>query len=194
METDYQHDVFISYKRGYPFEDWVRDSFYELFEPLLEESLGGEKLRLFSDRSNISAGANWKEELRRAIAYSKCMVAIWSPRYFKSEWCQFECNVMLSRVRKTKSTLILPIIVHDGEMFPEYAKEIQSFDCRNFARVGRGFKDSKRYLSFQDKMINWTYNVAQAIKNAPPFDKNWLNDAITHFPSQKRKPKKPELG
>lgn len=174
----YKHDVFLSYSRDYPFGDWVKETFLPLFRGLLKGAINHEP-DIFIDDS-IDSGNAWNEKLKNALAHSKCLVGIWSPHYFLSEWCKSECAVMLHResifnlrsIDKPEG-LIVPVSVQDGDKFPEYAKDIQYKNWQNFARVGKGFRDSPRYTDFQDKMIDWVEEVARAIENAPDWDPNW---------------------
>lgn len=178
----YTHDVFLSYSHDYPFGEWVKDPFLPLFQGYLTASLGRDA-NIFSDR-DIPAGNSWPERLRNALATSRTLVGIWSPNYFISDWCQCECLFMLHRERTTgyrtarnPDGLIVPVTLHDGDRFPNYAKAIQHADWIKYARVGDGFKKTERYVEFQDRIVEWADDVARAINGAPDWDAQWLTDA-----------------
>ncbi len=186
----YRHDVFLSYPHGF-IEDWVRDIFLPLFQWHIEGALGYAP-NIFYDRAGIVTGDSWPLRLKQALACSRCLVAIWAPSYFNSEWCMRECSVMLDRERQLKyrtvknpSGLILPVNVSDGDSFPGFAKTIQYFDCRDYAIVGAGFTKTKRYVEFQLKLKSWAPEVAEVIKRAPQWKSKWLNDKMIKIPSIK---------
>lgn len=178
----YTHDVFLSYSHDYPFGEWVKDPFLPLFQGYLTAALG-RAADIFSDR-NIPAGNSWPERLRHALATSKTLVGIWSPNYFTSNWCQCECLFMLHREQisgyrtaNNPEGLIVPVTVHDGDRFPNYAKAIQYADWIKYARVGDGFKKTERYVEFQDNILDWAEDVARAVNGAPAWDAQWLTEA-----------------
>jgi hypothetical protein len=176
----YRFDVFLSYTRAYPFGDWVHDYFLPLFESYLSNTLN-RPATIFIDSPGIPTGDAYPERLMNALAHSKCLVGIWSPSYFYSRWCMYECNIMLYRERRlgyrtidNPSGLVIPVNVFDGQNFPSFASNIQYFDCRNFVRPGLGFTKTERYVEFQDKMIAWIEDVARAVYNAPAWRSEWL--------------------
>ena len=177
----YTHDVFLSYSHDYPFGEWVKDPFLPLFQGYLTASLGRAG-QIFSDR-DIPAGNSWPERLRNALATSRTLVGIWSPNYFISDWCQCECLFMLHREHafgfRTPTNpdgLIVPVTLHDGDRFPNYARAVQYADWIKYARVGEGFKKTERYVEFQDRISDWADDVARAINAAPDWDAEWLTE------------------
>ena len=69
----------------------------------------------------------------------------------------------------------MPVNACDGQGFPEYAREIPCFDCRDYVRAGQGFRQTERYVQFQDSMRDWVKEVARAIKQAPPWSEEWID-------------------
>jgi hypothetical protein len=177
----YDYDIFLSYKSGFPFSNWVHEVFLPFFEPYVENALN-RPLTVFVDRTGIAAGDAWPSRLERALACSRCLVAIWSPIYFHSEWCRRECELMLHRERQlglrslsNPSGLVLPISLFDGEHFPQITREIQTLDCRKYFIVGDGFKKTELYGQFQAEVLNWSGGVAAAIDRAPRWRREWLS-------------------
>ncbi|GAK52876.1 hypothetical protein U14_04133 [Candidatus Moduliflexus flocculans] len=158
---------------------------HEYFLPFLQGYLDNalnKAAQVFYDIDGISAGEDYPARLKQALARSKCLIAIWSPLDFRSSWCQYECNVIRYREQQLQyrtlenpNGLIFPVVVHDGEYFPDYAKRTQFFDCREYARVGSGFKKTKGYAKFQTEMIDWTTKVADGLHKAP----EWIADMET---------------
>lgn len=178
----YQYDIFLSYNTEFPFGEWVRELLIPFLKPFIENTINRE-VKIFHDRDGILTGDSWSERLKSAIAHSRCMVAVWSPSYFNSEWCMKECAVMLNREEKLgyrtvgkPNGLIVPVCIFDGQHFPEFAKKIQYRDCRDYARVGEGFKRTTRYIEFQDSLIEWVPDIVESINGAPEWAEEWLTD------------------
>jgi len=187
----YNFDVFISYKRCDLFNGWVHDIFEPLFRELLEEELADVKpegVKLYIDK-NISGGVAWQKDIKKALATSRCLVPLWSPRYFKSEWCRYELAVIINRQKRLgyhtiefPNGLIIPFTINDGERFPAVINEIEYFDCSMFAYSTKAFKDSIKYIEFRSKMYDWVNIVANAIKKSPNWDPLWLEPEWLDIP------------
>lgn len=186
----YMYDIFISYNHAT--KDWVHEVFLPEFKKYLGEACQEPKeLKVFCDEEETAVGDSWPQKLKEALAHSKCMVSIWSPSYFKSDWCKRECAVMFYREKQlgyrtpvNPSGLVLPVNIHDGQNFPDYAKDIKFLDCRKYWRSAEAFKKTERYIEFQDKLIDWTEKVALAINNSPQWNEAWLSDEWLVKPMQ----------
>jgi TIR domain len=93
---DYEWDVFLSYLHERPSGPWVNDHLLPYLIPQLGNALN-QKARVFYDRTGIHSGQKWPARLKQTLCRSRCLVGIWSPLYFHSEWCLSECAVMLHR-------------------------------------------------------------------------------------------------
>ncbi len=71
----YDYDVFLSYKKRYPFGEWVHEHFLPFFEPFVESALN-RQFRVFVDSYGIATGDAWPERLQRALGCSRCLVAM----------------------------------------------------------------------------------------------------------------------
>jgi hypothetical protein len=176
----YEHDLFVSHKHDEMMESWVGEHFVPFLKSFVGNALN-RPVSIFFDRSGIRAGEDWPLRLQHALAKSRCLVAVWSPLYFHSEWCRRECAVMFFReaqlgLRTVRAPggLIVPVNVNDGEFFPKKAREIQSLPCQRYWRIGQGFVKSERYVEFQDALQKWSEDVAHAVQSAPEFDERWL--------------------
>ena len=159
---------------------WVPDRLLPHLKTFVGNALG-RRVEVFVDRAGIHSGDNWPERLHRALATSRCMVAVWHPLYFSSEWCRKEFGAMLLRESrlglrtvKRPGGLVAPVRVNDGDRFPAKAKAVQSIDCSRFWRDGEAFTRSERYIEFQDVLEAWAADVAACIRNAPEWDASWL--------------------
>ena len=176
----YEFDIFLSYNRKFPHGEWVEDVFYPLFKPYLEDALNKD-INIFKDTEEIKGGSAWKNKIKSALAHSKCMVAIWSPAYFRSEWCMKEYAVINYRQNKlgyltneNPSGLVIPVQLFDGIHYPQFAKDIQALDCREYNRVGNGMKQTTLYSDFQGLLQKWVTNIAGVIDGVPDWDSTWL--------------------
>jgi hypothetical protein len=187
----YEFDLFISYRRKKIQMGWLRDQFLPIFLAKLED----ETLRvaqrplgqIFLDVAEtdahlwaqldqfrnhlvgIRAGTDWKTELRYAIPRGRCLLALWSPTYFVSEWCLAEWEHYASR---PSGSFAVPITVHDCEnpttlpMAREVNTSIQAIRFNTTYYVGGAFEDDPRYLELQDLCGLLARRVAECIGSA----------------------------
>src|SRR5947208_5875856 len=141
----YKHDVFLSYLHVRPSGTWVHEHFLPYFAFQLGNALNRWP-EIFVDRTGIHLGEKWPIRLKKALAHSRCLVGIWTPLYFQSEWCQCECSVMRHRetqlgygTSQRPDGLIVGIKVNDGIHFPEFARERQYADFEAFFFDGPAF-------------------------------------------------------
>lgn len=177
----YEFDIFLSYNRKHPHGQWVNDVFYPLFIPYVEDALN-RKVQVFKDDREILTGSDWERMILNSLLKSRIMVSILSPSYFMSEWCRREFKIMHHRQiklgfmsDKNPQGIIIPVRINDGDFFPECVKRIQSLDCRNYFRIGDGFKTTQRFIELQDKLIAWSEEVANAINISPEWSDLWTN-------------------
>lgn len=182
---DYQHDVFISYKRSPIQNEWIRQHFMLLFLEFVRDEIIAECNRapgsIFFDEAQLSEsalafdlrgiepGQIWRDQLTAALKTSRCLVALWSPSYFLSPWCNVEWNTFRSRSEEQGKSLLVGVSVHDGKSFPQQAQAIQYMDLSPYKIIGAGFAASPMYVDFQRKVMELAHYVAKAVKAAPVF-------------------------
>lgn len=187
----YEYDVFVSYKIGKVYGRWVHEVFIDFFKEYLDQSLGRVS-EIFLDKDSITNGDAWPERIKRSLLTSKCLVAILSPLYFNSPWCKKEISVMLFREERlgyrklnNPSGLISAVTLHDGDRFPEIIGKIQNRDWRNFAIVGKGFENTRRFIEFQDQLKEFADSVAKIVINAPQWENEWISEEWIEEPINK---------
>jgi hypothetical protein len=91
----FEQDVFISYAS----EDrtWVLEFQNKLTDALMERGLDAEFWR---DADNIRFGQNWKEEMFKALERAALFLAILSPNYRQSDFCNDESDYF-QKLRET---------------------------------------------------------------------------------------------
>jgi hypothetical protein len=173
----YQHDVFISYRRELLWTPWTRDHFKKLLSCYLQQELGRQP-EIFVDE-RIVVGADWVDDLGEHLATSAVLVAIFSGDYFGSDWCLHELDLMLERSRavpKAKpddARLIIPVVVHDGELIPQPVKRLQPAQLDKY-RIAYICEQTPDYHEFSKAMKALAPAVAAAIRNAPDDDPTWI--------------------
>ena len=177
-DLDYKYDVFISYKHRNLLIPWV-SLVKDTLEELLGEALGGRDARIFFDTVNVVTGEFWQDSLRQALSTFACMVAIWTPSYFVSEWCLTEWRTFQERTQMVNmgpETLIFPIVHNDGEWFPDDATQIQMHDfsdCTTPVMNIDAFRGTRRAQLLGDKLEEFVKPLANVILNAPQYQADW---------------------
>lgn len=192
----YQYDIFLSYRRSRLHDAWLSESFVPLFWDIVREEItektGRTPAGIFFDQTElteearkfdqygIEPGENWQTKLKEAIKASRCMVALWSPLYFHSEWCLIEWKSFLKRPSSTGlPDLLVPISVHDGESFPDEARAAQIVKFVDFVFVGAGFTKTELYIDFQRQLRILAARVAKVVAHAPPWEDWSLSETVS---------------
>lgn len=168
---DYLHDVFLSYKRHSLTLEWTRRVHQQLRFWLTEEL--GRDAGFFIDEDSIETGERWPERLREGLLRSRCMVSIWSPSYFNSDWCMSEWRSFRAREDRLglkSHGLIAPVRFGDGEFFPEEAQKVQWIDVAPYTSLLPAFWESSRALELEDRVKELARDVAKIVRKAPPFE------------------------
>jgi hypothetical protein len=173
---DYEYDLFLSYRRGAPVGDWVRNHFLPELKNWLPLELG-RPARIFVDDESIALGSSWPTALQNALRMSRCLLAVWSPDYFWHEWCVAEWQSMRERARRLDlrdpGTIVLPVVFHDGDNFPEEAKDTQSLDFRPHSIHVPAFAQTTRYVDFIEAVKRLCAHLAPCVKKAPLWQPDW---------------------
>ncbi len=170
---DYKYEVFFSYKRADQTLHWTKQVLDKLKFWLGQEIPGA---RIFVDEETIELGDRWPDKLREGLKHSRCMVCVWSPMYFQSNWCVSEWRSFLEREKLLglkSHRLIAPLRFHDGEHFPEEAQNVQWHDVAPYALTLPVFWQTPRALELEDELKKFVKKLAEIIRYAPPFDAAW---------------------
>jgi TIR domain len=178
---DYSIDVFISYRRQKWQDKWLATHFLQRFEFCLNEEIFARLRRpavIFFDQSRIrrelrtgalqaldgiEPGSLWRTELEQAIKSSRCMVGLWSPTYFGSDWCTREWTSFADR----PGGPLVSASVYDGKFFPPAAREFQLLDLSEY--VSLGIDKTDRFSEFEQQVKLLAEAVAEKAANAPEF-------------------------
>ena len=171
----YEWDVFLSYPRTERVQPWLEKHFIPLLRMHLEGLLADEP-KIFVD-SMQPTGVQWPQHIQAALARSRVMVAIWTPPYFSSDWCMAEWESMLQREvflaergNPQPSGLVYPLVFSDGKNFDERAKKTQSRDLSKLNYHHDCFRDSSKYLEFDDEVRKIAEDIENRIIVAPEWN------------------------
>ncbi len=123
----FEHACFISYKhppRNAPDAHFYRE-FVRMLKSRLEYYLPTE-IRTFIDE-DADIGSSYPTELSRKLCKSVCMVAVLTPEYPDSSWCDAEWKAMelweSKRLGPNKKGLIIPVVSRgDVKQWEDYFK------------------------------------------------------------------------
>ncbi len=174
----YEYDIFLSYRRKRPISDWVVNHFYPELSDWLATSLPYDP-KIYLDQQQ-DVGVAWPQNVKRALLRSRCLVTVWAPQYFRSEWCMAEWQSMLRReqVLNMKSPdnpmgLVYPVVFHDGEWFPEEAQNTQHKCLKKWNCPHPVLKQSPDYIEFVSTVQEIADDLATMISQAPIWDQDW---------------------
>lgn len=174
----YKYDIFVSYKREPPKKQLITPWLIEVLDRIeywLRQELGGRHIEVFFDQTSIGVGDEWPDKIRQALLSSRCLLAVWSPEYFRSSWCVSEWKSFLARenIYGTKKRLIVPICFHDGIWFPDEARKVQQLDLAPYAGTTRAFWVSPRADELDQKLQQFAPILARAVAEAPEHKPDW---------------------
>lgn len=176
--TDYEFDVFLSYSRIGSSPGWVHNHFLPKMRDCLTDEIGY-RPSVFVDQE-MEIGTVWPDKLERALSRSKILVAIYSPQYFRSEWCLAEWHSMAEREQILGLTsseltkgLIFPVLYSDSHNFPEYGRARMWHDLKGLDSPEPGFQQTADYLLFHKEMRTIAAGLEVLLRHAPPWEPGW---------------------
>ncbi len=179
--SEYLYDIFISYKRHREWDNWVQVHIRTLLDTYLTQELARAPEIFIDDK--IEIGADWPKRLGRNLGGAKILIPILSKDYFASDWCIHELDLMHGRfMRHPECRIIIPLIRHDGEMIPNEIRRIQSYDIKKFGNPDIQRK-TPRYEQFSDVIGEIAPLIADAIQQAPTYDRSWQTECTCRFES-----------
>ncbi len=171
--------------------NWVEKIFKPLFLHWLEAELGREP-KVFFD-FEIETGIKWPEYLAQSISGSAVIVPLWTKNYFNSKWCTTEFSHMVERQKQIEvltqliPEVIIPLVIHDGDDFPEEVYCTQRLNISKYTNViTKEMGETHEKLSLA--LCEWMPDLAKRIVNAPPRDPKWIEIANEQFVKDYYKP------
>ena len=189
---DYEFDIFISYRRSPTIGPWVCNHLHERLKARLNE-IAPRDVRIAFDE-DMDNGVALTEELRRRVRASTILLAVWSADYFRSRWCMTEWGSFRAREQLLglasagdPSSLIYPVRYADGDYFhPDARAALCKRDFSGLTYPDEAFKQTPKYLEFDDMVRQMAADLAQRLANPPA----WRDD----FPIEEPEPMPPPGG
>lgn len=176
--TDYEFDVFLSYSRKGGSPGWVHNHFLPKLRDCLTDEMG-DVPTIFVDQ-HMDTGTVWTSDIERALTRSKLLVSIYSPQYFRSEWCLAEWQSMAAREqllglasRELTQGLIYPVLYSDSANFPDYGKDRMWHDMKGLDSPDLVFQQTSDWLKFHNKMREIALNLAGLLDKVPQWRPDW---------------------
>jgi len=105
-QQGYRYDIFISY--SHTGLKWVRDE--------LVSRLERDGLRVCIDYRDFEVGAPSLINMERAVDDSRHTIAVLTPRYIESEWCEFEALLVGTNDPAGRRRKLLPLLLESCSM------------------------------------------------------------------------------
>lgn len=176
--TDYEFDLFLSYRRAGSVPQWMRNHFLPVLEDCLADEMPRQP-RLFMD-DKIETGSYWPAELERALRRTRLLVSVWTPQYFHSPWCRAEWETMLAREETIGLTtvdrphgLVYPVVFADRENFPDRAKQTQYRDLKQWNHPVPQYRETPDYVGFYQEMRRIAEELVDALGRVPAWQADW---------------------
>lgn len=176
--SDYEYDVFISYRRAGGSFKWLMNNFHPRLVDCLADQLPHEP-RVFLARQ-MERGVFWPQELEHALLHAKVLVSIYTPMYFQSAWCMAEWKTMREREKllglgtpERSRGLIYPILFSDSENFPEEARYRSWWDFKPWAMPDPVYQETKEWIGFHRQVEGVAIELARLLPRVPPWQPDW---------------------
>lgn len=176
--SDYEYDIFLSYCRKGNSPRWVHNHFRPRLVDCLIDQIGYEP-RMFVDQE-MKPGMAWPVRLENALNRSKVLLSVYSPQYFRSQWCLAEWHTMAERERvlglasrENPQGLIFPVLYSDSENFPAYARERSWHNLKKFNIPEPSFQQSQAYHKFHKKVEKVAVDLAGLLAQVPRWQPGW---------------------
>lgn len=183
--SDYQHDIFLSYRRLGNATDWIKDHLIPVLKSALAQELGRDPEIYFDNQ--LEGAMTWPVTLGSHLARSRVLVCLWSKTYLKSQWCSKELALIWEREKKLQLRtpqhphgITAVYTIHDGETIPETLKICQTLAITEFFNPMMRL-DSPTREGFFNLICQHADTLATMIQNAPAFDETWETNCTEAF-------------
>jgi hypothetical protein len=169
----YEYDVYMSYSRRGSVPTWLFNHFLPKLRDALTDEMSTEP-RIFVDQ-NLATGTAWPANMERALLRSRLMVALFSPAYFRSQWCLAEWMTIADRERAVGDThgLIIPVLYAGGTQFPDYARERRWADFKAWNVPDMVFSQTLAYGEFHRAVGQLAADIVRKLETVPEWDDTW---------------------
>jgi hypothetical protein len=85
--------------------------------------------RIFYDRTSLRTGSSWLMQIAESLDTSRRVVALYTPNYWKSNYCKDEFTAALTRQNDTGERILFPVYFRNAQL-PYLFQHLQYVDCR----------------------------------------------------------------
>ena len=85
--------------------------------------------KVFYDRTSLQHGSHWLMDIAESLDVARRVIAIYTPSYWKSEYCKSELTAALVRHIDTGKEVLFPIYYKEANI-PNLIRNYQFHDCR----------------------------------------------------------------
>ena len=173
----YEYEVFVSYRRRDPVLSWMNNHFFPKLVHWLPQFWPSDlpTPRIAKD-DQMETGVRWPERLAEMHAGSRCMVAILSPEYFRSAWCESEWRAMCAREKlvgmatkgRTRGLIFPVLFCGDTSVLPKEAASRQWVDFTRLNFPDEVFRFHPTYLELDQAVQTVARDLVSMIQSAPP--------------------------
>jgi MinD-like ATPase involved in chromosome partitioning or flagellar assembly len=159
---DYEYDLYVSYEQSSLLNDRLRP-FVARLEQYISE-MQGQNIRIFLDYREVQAGSVWQSEVANALSKSKLLLAVITPRYFRSKWAVAEWKTFEEReARMNVHPLIFPVVFYGpGKQQPEWFRSRLYFDMQHVF-------DQNDSIVIDRAIQKLAEEISWALENSPRF-------------------------
>ena len=179
----YKFDIFVSYRRKGPALRFVKNMLYPLLSEWLDSLMIERDPSIFvDDFSEEKPGLTYPTHLQQSLQQSRLLLAVLSPSYFRSPWCQVEWSSMRARMKfmkfdpaKLDSVVIYPLKFCDGRHYDDRIIDLKPLvkDLSNWSYTAPQFKTSDPYLEFEKEIKKICEELSDCIQSPPNLVTNW---------------------
>jgi len=85
--------------------------------------------RVFFDRTSLRTGGSWLMQIADSLDAARRVVALYTPEYWKSNYCKDEFTAALTRQNDTGERILFPVFFRNAQL-PYLFRHLQYLDCR----------------------------------------------------------------
>ncbi len=134
-ETDYAHDLFISYNRAD--EEWAE----QLAARLEREDYRGRKLKVFFAPWDIPPGEYITASLEEALPQSRKVALVVTPEAMRSEWVRIERLVTIHIDTEEHKRRLIPLYRRAPDNLPALLRGIKAINFEDDAQFEKGYRE-----------------------------------------------------